>query len=145
MSVEIGVACRQAPTAEKIAALTGPLMSAAVGCSLVESAAESTGDVWTIAWGGVTTAQIVSLPAGMHEFADNWYLNVAPGQRSVDVSLLLAIVTAAAAAILYDGRIVDDSSLVGSGNVTGGDLLAKMFSDRQRSAAEILSVFGIDR
>jgi hypothetical protein len=142
MAVEIGVRCRDVPDAAKIADLVGPLMSAALGCGFVAAWADAEKDVWLINWGGSATAHVVPLPKGLHEFGDNWYLNVEPGERGVDLSLLVAVIVAASAAILFDGQVVDELSLAGGGAMSGGALLVKVFGVREQSASEVMAVLG---
>ena len=79
---------------------------------------------------------------GKHEFGESWFLNVAPGERGIDLSLLLAIVAAASAAIAVDGRVLDESSLVGGGNIGGGELLVRASSGPERSATDALTALG---
>jgi hypothetical protein len=77
---------------------------------------------------------------GLHEFGDNWYLDIEPGERGVDLSLLLAVIVAILAVILFDDQVIDDLSLAGAGTMSGELLLAKMFSIREQSASEVLAI-----
>ena len=60
----------------------------------------------------------------------------------IDLSLLLAIVAAASAAIAVDGRVLDDSSLVGGGNIGGGELLVRASGGPERTATDALTALG---
>lgn len=141
MAIEIGAVCREAPDAAKIADLVGPLMSSALGCALVAAWADNTENgVWLIDWGGSATSHIVPLSKGLHEFGDNWYLNIEPGERGVDLSILLAVIVATAAAILFDGQVIDELPLASGGVMSGGMLLAKIFGVREQTASEVLAI-----
>lgn len=141
MAVELGVVCPEIPDSEQVSRLIGPLMSMILRCEMVHALADEGNDGWTVHWG---TASAVAdlLPPGKHEFGESWFLNVAPGERGIDLSLLLAIVAAASAAIAVDGRVLDESSLVGGGNVGGGELLVRASGGPERSATDALTALG---
>ena len=122
MAVELGVVCPEIPDSEQVSRLIGPLMSMILRCEMVHALADEGNDGWTVHW-GTASAVVDLLPPGKHEFGESWFLNVAPGERGMDLSLLLAIVAAASAATAVDGRVLDESSLVGGGNIGGGELL----------------------
>jgi hypothetical protein len=96
---------------------------------------------WTINW-DTTSAVVDQFSPGRHEFADRWMLNVAANERGIDLSLLLTLMTAAAVAIVSDGRIVDDAKLVGGGELSGGDLLVRAADGPERSVQEVLTALG---
>jgi hypothetical protein len=52
------------------------------------------------------------------------------------------VVTAAAAAIAVDGRVLDESSLVGGGTIGGGELLVRATGGPERSVADALTALG---
>src|SRR5690242_6566743 len=120
MTSEIGATCREAPDALKIADLVGPLMSSVLGCVFVAAWADTENDVWLINWGGSATSHVVPLSKGFHEFEDDWYLSIEPGERGIDLSLLLAVIVAISTAIIYGGQVIDELSLVGGGAMSGG-------------------------
>ena len=116
-------------------------MSAVLGRPLVHALVDDEHGRWTINW-DTTSAVADQLPPGSHEFTDRWLLNVAANERGIDLSLLLMLMIAAAAAIIGDGRIMDDAKLVGGGELSGGDLLVRAAAGRERSAQEVLAALG---
>jgi hypothetical protein len=122
-----------------LARLVGPLMTATLGCESVGAWVDVDGDIWSVSWGGAASSQVVLLPKERHEFGDSWFLNIAPGERGQDLSLLLAVVAAISVAILFDGRAVDELPVIGDGIVSSVELLARIFRDRHRSASEVLA------
>jgi hypothetical protein len=141
MAVEIGVVCPEVPDAEQVIRLVGPLMSAVLGRPLVHALVDDEHGRWTINW-DTTSAVVDQFSPGRHEFADRWMLNVAANERGIDLSLLLTLMTAAAVAIVSDGRIVDDAKLVGGGELSGGDLLVRAADGPERSVQEVLTALG---
>jgi len=141
MAVEVGVVCPEPPDPEQVARLVGPLLSMVLRSGLVHALSDERKDAWVIHWDSVS-AVVVQLPPGDHEFADSWFLSVAPGERAIDLSFLLAVVTAAAAAIAVDGRVLDESSLVGGGTIGGGELLVRATGGPERSVADALTALG---
>jgi hypothetical protein len=139
MAVELGVHCKPRPDAELVERLAGLLMSSLLGSVLVAAWVDAPDDYWTINWGGAATAHLVLLPAGLHEFGQDWFASVSPGERGVDLSLL-AIVTAVTIAVACDGELIDESFLLGSGRSSGSQVLVRMLASRERSAAEVLAV-----
>ena len=121
--------------------LIGPLISMILRCPLAHTLMDDDDGVWTVHWGSVS-AVVDRLPPGCHEFAGSWVLTAAVGERGIDLSLLLTIVTAAAIAISIDGRIVDDASLVGGENFSGGGLLVRAVGGPERPVTEALAALG---
>ena len=142
MSVELGVVCPGLPDAEQVARLTGPLMSMVLHRPVIHALADDEDGQWTLLWD--TTSTVVGrCPPGRYEYADRWYLDVALGERGIDLSLLLMFMTAASIAILGDGRIVDDAKLIGGAELSGGDLLARAAGlGRGRSVQDVLAALG---
>jgi hypothetical protein len=99
---------------------------------------EETDSSWTINWGGSASAYLVLLPSGKHEFGNHWFASVAPGERGVDLSLLICVLTTVVVAVAFDGVIVDDSSILGSGVSTGSHALVRMLANRGSSPSEVL-------
>jgi hypothetical protein len=141
MAVELAVVCPERPDSEQVAWLVGPLISMILHCPLVHALADDDGGVWTVHWDSVS-AVVDQLPPGRHEFANNWVLTAAAGERGIDLSLLLTIVTAAAIAITVEGRIIDDASLVGGGSYSGGELLVRAAGGPERSVTDALKALG---
>ena len=108
---------------------------------LVHALCDEHKEAWTVYWDSVS-AVVIEISPGEHEFADSWFVSVAPGERAIDLSFLLAVVTAAATAIAVDGRVLDEASLVGGGNVGGGELLVRAAGGPERSVAEALTALG---
>jgi hypothetical protein len=102
---------------------------------------------WTLLW-DTTSTVVGQWPPGLHEYADCWYLDVALGERGIDLSLLLMFITAAAIAIIGDGRIIDDAKLIGGGQLSGrelsaGDLLTRAAGESlDRSPQDVLAALG---
>ncbi len=97
---------------------------------------------WKLTW-DATFAVVRRSPPGRHEYSDRWILTVEAGQRAIDLSLLLTLIIAASIAIIGDGRIIDDVELVGGGQFSGGELLARAAGGGQeRSAQEVLTAMG---
>lgn len=141
MAVEVGVVCPRPPDPEQVARLVGPLISMILRSTLVHALCDERRDAWIVHWDSVS-AVVVQVSPGDHEFADSWFLSVAPGERAIDLSFLLAVVTAAAAAIAVDGRVLDESSLVGGGSIGGGELLVRAAGGPERSVADALTALG---
>jgi hypothetical protein len=143
MAVELGVHCRTRPDARLAERLVGPIMSSLLGSSqLVASWTDESTDSWIVNWGGAATAHVTLLPSGSHEFGD-WFANISPGERGVQLSLVLAIVTTTLIAITCDGSIVDDISILGSESPSGEQILMRMLSCRERSAEEVLAAIEV--
>ena|SRR5579859_3683053 len=143
MSVEIGIHFEVRPDREVIERLVGPTMSALLGDQMVAAWMDGSPDLWTVNWGGAASAQIVFIPPGLHEFADRWFASVSPGERGLDLSLLLAEVVAILIAVVCDGQIVDELELLGGKPGTGGQLLIRAFNNRNKSAKEIVAALRI--
>ena len=142
MAVEIGVVCPGAPDAEQVARLAGPLMCTVLHSPVVHALVDDEDGRWTLLWGGTSTV-VDRCPPGRREFADRWFLNVAAGERGIDLSLLLTLATAASIAIIGDGRIVDDAKLIGGGELSGGDLLTRAAGQGlDRSPQDVLAALG---
>lgn len=139
MAVEIGVACKLRPDPELMERLAGPVMSSALTGQLVVAWVEESNDVWTVNWGGAATAVVVLLPPGSHEFGEDWFAVISPGERGVDLSLLLAVAVASLTAIAYDGRMIDESAIVSSSPLSGQQILARILHDSERTASEVLT------
>lgn len=116
-------------------------MSMVLHRPLVHALVDDENGRWTVLW-DTTSAVADQSPPGRHEFADRWVLTVAANERGIDASLLLALMTAAAVAIIGDGRIVDDAKLVGGGELSGGDLMVRAAGGPERSAQEVLTALG---
>ena len=142
MAVEIGVTVPARPSPGTISRVAGLAMRAVLGVAGVDCvvAEHTVAEVstWTVWWGGSASAQMVELPPGRHEFADTWFVNVAPGERGEDLSLLLAVVVAGVTATVHGGRVLDEAALVGGGLLDPAELLSRPFLSRGRSAAEAL-------
>jgi hypothetical protein len=150
MSVELGVVCPQLPDAEQVAQLTEPLMCMVLHSPLVPALIDDgPGRGWTLRWGGTCTV-VSAWEPGRFEYADHWYVDVALGERGIDLSLLLMFITAAAIAIIGQGRIIDDAKLVSGGRLSGremsgGDLLTRAVGeDLDRSPQDVLAALGSD-
>ena len=142
MAVEVGVVCREVPDAEQVSRLAGPLMSMVLRSSVIHALVDYEDGRWTLLWGG-TSAVVGRCPPGRHEFANRWFLTVAAGERGVDLSLLLTLITAALIAILGDGRIIDDAKLAGGGEFSGGELLTRAAGGGpDRSVQDVLAALG---
>jgi hypothetical protein len=87
---------------------------------------------------------------GRFEYADHWYLDVALGERGIDLSLLLMFITAASIAIIGEGQIIDDAKLISGGRLSGrelsgGDLLTRAVGEGlDRSPQGVLAALGSD-
>jgi hypothetical protein len=114
-------------------------MSAVLGDQMVAAWVDESRDSWLVNWGGAASAQVIFLEPGCHEFADRWFATVSPGERGVDLSLLLAELVAILIAIVCAGQIVDESELLGDKPPVGGQLLIRALGNRNRSAAEIVA------
>lgn len=66
---------------------------------------------WVLHFGGAASASVTEAAPGGHEFADRWYLAVAPGARE-PLAKLAALTTAASAAALYGGRLLDEAGVL---------------------------------
>jgi len=141
MAVELAVVCPERPDSEQVARLVGPLISMILRCPPVRALVDDDADIWTVHWGSVS-AVVDQLPPGRHEFGESWVLTAAAGEGGIDLSLLLTIVTAAAIAITVEGRIIDDASLVGGGNHSGGELLVRAVGGHERSVVAALTALG---
>ena len=133
--------CPGLPDTDQVTRLVGPLVGMILRCELVHALADDDDGLWTVHWGSVS-AVVDQLPPGRHEFGDSWVLTAAPGERGMDLSLLLTIVTAAAIAINAEGRIIDDASLAGDGTYSGGKLLVRAAGGPERSVADVLTALG---
>jgi hypothetical protein len=147
MSVELGVVCPAVPDPEQVAGLVGPLMCMVLHSPLVHALVDDDHGHWTLLWGGTSTV-VGQWPPGVHEFADCWYLDVALGERGIDLSLLLMFITAASIAIIGEGRIIDDAKLISGGRLSGrelsgGDLLTRAVGEEMdRSPQDVLAALG---
>jgi hypothetical protein len=141
MAVEVGVICPRRPDPQLVTRLVGPLIGMILRSGVIYALCDERKEAWTISWDSVS-AVVLEIPPGSHEFADSWFLSVAPGERAIDLSFLLAVVTAAAAAIAVDGRVLDESSLVGGGNIGGGELLVRAAGGPEHSVAAALTALG---
>jgi hypothetical protein len=139
MAVELGVHCRIHPDAQLTERLVSPVMSSILGSRLVGAWVDESADSWILNWGGATTAHVTLLPSGLHEFGDDWFATISPGERGADLSLVLAIVITTLIAIACDGHIVDDLSILGSEPPSAAHVLTRMLSCRERSAQEVLA------
>lgn len=141
MAVELPVVCPVRPGPEQVTRLVGPLISMLLRCPLTPALVDDKDELWTVRWGGVSSV-VDHVPPGHHEFADSWLLTAAVGERGLDLSFLLTIVTAAAVAIAVEGRVIDDASLMGGGSFSGGELLVRAAGSPERSAADVLAALG---
>jgi hypothetical protein len=139
MSIEIGVHFAARPDPDLIERLVGPLMSALLGDQIVAAWVEESADSWTVSWGGSASAIVVFVSSEFHEFADGWFANVAPGERGMELSLMLAELVVILIATVCDGQIIDELALLGGKPAAGGQLLVKMLDNRNTSAAEIIA------
>lgn len=133
--------CPELPDSEQVTRLVGPLIGIVLRCELVHALADDDDGSWAVHWGSVS-AVVDRLPPGRHEFGDSWVLTAAAVERGMDLSLLLTVVTAAAIAITVEGRIIDDASLVGGGNYSGGELLVRAVGGPERLVADVLTALG---
>jgi hypothetical protein len=140
MAVELGVHCKPRPDAGLIERVAGPLMSSVLGSPFVAAWIDESDDTWIINWGGAAAAHLVLLPRGRHEFGADWFASVAPAERGIDLSLLLAIVVAIIIAVVGDGELVDELSLLGNKPSSASEILVRMLANRERSTAEVLAV-----
>jgi hypothetical protein len=129
MSLELSVVLPTVPEPEQVARLVGPLMSMVLRRPMVHALVDDGELDWKLLWDGTCTV-ISAWPPGLHEWKDCWDLEVGLGERRIDSSLLLMYVTAAAIAILGEGRIIDERNLI-----TDGDL-----SGREKSASDLLTL-----
>ena len=87
---------------------------------------------------------------GRFEYTDHWYSDVALGERGIDLSLLLMFITAAAIAIIGEGRIIQEVNLVDGGRLAGRELSADDLLTRavgeglDRSPQDGLTALGSD-
>ena len=141
MAVELGVVCPEIPDSEQVSRLIGPLMSMILRCEMVHALADEGNDGWTVHWG---TASAVAdlLPRANMNSVRAGSLTWPRESGELISALLLAIVAAASAAIAVDGRVLDESSLVGGGNIGGGELLVRASSGPERSATDALTALG---
>jgi hypothetical protein len=129
MAIELGVHCKPRPEASVVEAFTGPLMSSLLGSPPVAAwVDENTDSSWTLNWGGAASADLVLVPSGRHEFGDHWFASVAPGERGIDLSLLLCALTAVVIAVAFNGVIVDELSILGNEAATGAQALVRMLA-----------------
>lgn len=142
MAVEIEVVCPEVPDIEQVSRLVGPLMSTVLRGPLIHALADDDHGHWKLTW-DATFAVVRPSPPAQNEYADRWVLTIAAGERAIDLSLLLIFITAAAIAIIGDGRIIDDVELVGGGEFSGGELLARAAGGGpERSVQEVLAALG---
>ena len=148
MSVELGVVCPQLPDAEQVARLVGPLMCMVLHSPSVHALIDDDHDKgWKLLWGGTCTV-VSAWEPGRFEYADHWYIDVALGERGIDLSLLLMFITAAAIAIIGEGQIIDDAKLISGGRLSGrelsgGDLLTRAVGEEMdRSPQDVLAALG---
>ncbi len=149
MSVELDVVCPAVPEPEQVARLVGPLMCMVLRLA-VHALIDDDGEMsWKLLWDGTCTLVSAS-PPGLHEWEDCWELEVGLGERGIDSSLLLMYVTAAAIAILGEGRIIDEANLISGGDLSGreksaGDLLTLATGEGwDRSPQDVLAALGSD-
>jgi len=145
MSVELAVVCPSVPDAEHVARLVGPLMCMALHSPLVHALVDDDHDTgWKLLWGGTCTV-VSAWEPGRFEYADHWHVDVALGERGIDLSLLLMFITAAAIAIIGEGQIIDDAKLISGGRLAGrepsaGDLLTRAVGEEtDRSPQDVLA------
>ena len=148
MSVELGVVCPEVPDAKQVARLVGPLMCMVLHRPVIHALINDDHDRhWKLLW-DTTSTWVSEWPPGIHEWEDNWYLDVELGARGIDLSLLLMFMTAAAIAIIGEGRIIDEAKLISGGRLSGrelsgGDLLTRAAGEgRDRSPQDVLAALG---
>lgn len=148
MSVELGVVCPDVPEAEQVPRLVGPLMCMVLRRPVIHALIDDDHDRhWKLLWDASST-WVSEWPPGIHEWDDNWYIAVELGERGIDLSLLLMFMTAAAIAIIGEGRIIDEVNLVNGGDLSGrelsaGDLLTRAAREGwNRSPQDVLAALG---
>jgi hypothetical protein len=142
MAVEIDVVCPDVPDAEQVSRLVGPLMSMILSGPLIHALVDDDCGYWKVMW-DTASAVVDRSPPGRHEYTDRWILTVAANERGIDLSLLLTLMTAAAIAIIGDGRMIDDQELAGGGEFSGGELLTRAAGGGPgRSVQEVLAALG---
>lgn len=135
MSIEFGAVTPLQPQLEVVGRATGLLLTGTFQAT-APVVSETSDHGMTFHLGGAASAFTTVEPPGSHEFAASWFTSCSPMTRE-PLAWLLALVAAAATAVLFDGRLIDEAGLLPP-NQDATELLSRVLHSDSKVPEDIV-------